>query len=96
MFETVFNGPIPASFCFFSFFSHFQAQILKKTVCFSGIRTRIVRVEGEDADRLTTTTAHERKGLGTFTSAAQLVQSMLTKSENPRFDAHPFKLCHLQ
>ena len=96
MFETVFNGPIPACFCLFSFFSNFPAQILKKTVCFSGIRTRIVRVEGEDADHLTTTTAHVQKGLGIFTSAAQLVQSMLPKSENPRFDAHPSKLCHLQ
>ena len=39
------NGPTPASFYFFVLF---QAQSLqKKTVSFSGIRTRIAVVEGE-------------------------------------------------
>ena len=42
-------------------FVYFQTQILQKiTVCVSGIRTRIVGVEGEHADHLTSTTA----GLG--------------------------------
>ena len=40
-------------------FPSFQAQIFtEKNVGFSGIRTRIVRVEGEHSDHLTTTTAH--------------------------------------
>ena len=44
----------------FVYFRSFQTQILqKKTVSFSGIQTRIVRVEGEHADHLTTTTAHD-------------------------------------
>ena len=44
-----------ASFCYFR---SFQTQILqKKIVGISGIRTRIVRVEGEHADHLSTTTA---------------------------------------
>ena len=46
-------GPIPASFFFL--FTHSTAE---KTEGFSGIRTRIVEVEGEHADHLTTTTAH--------------------------------------
>ena len=50
------NGPTPASF--FVYFCSFQTQNLqKKTVGFSGIRTRIVRVEGKHADHQTTTTA---------------------------------------
>ena len=48
------RGPSPGSFCLFSFFSN---TILQKTVGFSGIRTRIVRVEGEQAHHLTTVTA---------------------------------------
>ena len=48
------NGPTPASFCLFSFFS--IINFTEKTVGFSGIRTRIVRLEGEFADHLTTTT----------------------------------------
>ena len=47
------NGPTPASFCLFSFFS---ITILQKIVDLSGIWTRIVGVEGEHADHLTTTT----------------------------------------
>ena len=43
----------PASFLFFLFFSNTN---LEKTVVLSGIRTWIVRVEGEHADHLTTTT----------------------------------------
>ena len=42
-------------FCLFSFFSN---TMLQKTVSFSGIRTRIVGIEGKHADHLTTTTAH--------------------------------------
>ena len=43
----------------FVYFRSFQTQILqKKTVGVSRIRTRIVRVEGEHADHLTTTTTH--------------------------------------
>ena len=40
----------------FSFFSN--TNVTEKTVGVSGIRTRIVWVEGEHADHLTTTTAH--------------------------------------
>ena len=35
----------------------FKHKFYRKTACFSRIRTRIVRVEGEHADHLTTTTA---------------------------------------
>ena len=48
------NGPTPASFCVFSFFS---ITILQKILDLSGIRKRIVGVEGEHADHMTTTTA---------------------------------------
>ena len=42
----------------FVYFRSFQTKILqKKALGFSGIRTRIVGVEGEHADHLTTTTA---------------------------------------
>ena len=42
----------------FVYFKYFKTQILqKKTEGFSRIRTRIVRVEGDHADHLTTTTA---------------------------------------
>ena len=49
------NGPTPATFCLFLFFS--STNFTEKTVCFSGIQTQIVGVEGEHADHLTTTTA---------------------------------------
>ena len=49
------NGPTQ-TFFYFLLFKHKFLQ--KKTVGFSGIRTRIVRVEGEHSDHLTTTTAH--------------------------------------
>ena len=42
-------------FCSFLFFSNTILQ--KKTVGFSGIRTRIVGVEGQQTDHMTTTTA---------------------------------------
>ena len=42
------NGPTPASFCLFSFFSNNFTE-------FGGIRTRIAGVEGEHADYLTST-----------------------------------------
>ena len=48
------NGPTPASFCVFSFFS---ITILQKILDLSGIRKQIVGVEGEHADHMTTTTA---------------------------------------
>ena len=41
----------------FVYFRSFQKQFYRKIVDLSGIRTRIVRVEGEHADHLTTTTA---------------------------------------
>ena len=48
----------------FVYFSSFQIQILqKKTVGFSGIRTRIDKVEGKHADHLTTTTAPRLKNV---------------------------------
>ena len=46
------NGPTPATFCLFSFFSN--TNFTDKTVGFSGIWTQIVGVEGKHADRLTT------------------------------------------
>ena len=49
------NGPTPASFCLFLFFSN--TIFTEKTADISGIGTRIVRVEGEHADHLTTTMA---------------------------------------
>ena len=53
--KSFFNGQIPASFYLFH---SFQKHILHcKSVGFSGIRTRIVRIEGDHADHLTTTTA---------------------------------------
>ena len=46
------SGPTPASFLFI--FVLFKHNFTEKTVGFSGIRTRVVRVEGEQADYLTT------------------------------------------
>ena len=43
----------------FVYFRAFQQQFYRKIVDLSGIRTRIVGVEGEHADHLTTTTAHD-------------------------------------
>ena len=51
------NGPTPASFCLFLFFSN--TIFTEKTADISGIGTRIVRVEGEHADHLTTTMARQ-------------------------------------
>ena len=48
------NGPLQASFYLFSFF--IKLFLHNKIVIFSGIRTRIVAVDGEHADQLTTTT----------------------------------------
>ena len=42
------------------YFRSFQQQFYRKIVDLSGIRTRIVGVEGEHADHLTTTTAQVR------------------------------------
>ena len=42
-------------FCLFLFFSNSNFTV--KSIGFSGIRTRIISVEGEHADHLTTTTA---------------------------------------
>ena len=53
--RTFLSGPAPASFCLFSFFSH--TNFIEKTVGIRGIQTRIIGVEGEHADHLTTTTA---------------------------------------
>ena len=50
-----FNGGTPASFCFY--FLSFKLQFYKKIVDFSRVRTRIVGIEGEHDDHLTTTTA---------------------------------------
>ena len=44
----------------FVYFGSFQQQFLQKIVNFSKIGTRIVGVEGEHADHLTTTAAHDR------------------------------------
>ena len=49
------NVPTPASFCLFSFFS--STIFTENTAGVSGIWTRIVGIEGEPADQLTTTTA---------------------------------------
>ena len=48
------NEPTPASFCLFSFFSN--TNFTENTLDIRGIRTRIIGVEGEHADHLTTTT----------------------------------------
>ena len=51
----ILNGPTPASYCFFSF----KTQILQKNFRLQrGIRTRMVKVEREHADHLTTTVAY--------------------------------------
>ena len=42
------NGPTPASFCLFSFFS--DTTLTEKTEDVSGIRTRIVGIEGKYTD----------------------------------------------
>ena len=49
------NGPTPASFCLFSFF--LITNFTDKPVGFSRIWTRIVEIEVEQADHLTTTMA---------------------------------------
>ena len=49
------TGPTLGLFLLFSFFSN--TNFTEKIVGISGIRTRIVRVEGEHADHLSTTTA---------------------------------------
>ena len=55
-FSIFLNGPDPpASFCLFSFFS--STEITENLSGFGRIRTGIVRIEGEHAYHLTTTTA---------------------------------------
>ena len=49
------NDQLGPPFCLFSFFS--SRNCTEITVDFSGIQTQIVRVDGEHADHLTTTTA---------------------------------------
>ena len=49
------NGPTLASFRLFSFF--LNTNFTEQTVGFSGIRTWIIGVEGEDADQLIANTA---------------------------------------
>ena len=51
-----FNGPTLASFCLISSFS--SPNFREKNYSFSGIWTRIVGVEGEYADQLSTTPMH--------------------------------------
>ena len=51
------NGPAPASFCLFSFFTNTILQ--KKNSRLQRDLTRIVGVESEHAVYLTTTTAHQ-------------------------------------
>ena len=46
-------GPIPASFCLFSFLTN--SNFTEKAEGVSRIRTRIVKVESKHADLLTTT-----------------------------------------
>ena len=58
------NGPTPAAFCLFSFFSN--TNYAEKGVGFRGIQTRSAGVEGENADHLTTTTAPKRPSLHFF------------------------------
>ena len=43
---------------FFVYVHSFQTKYSRKTAGFSWIRTQIVGIEGEHADHLTTTTAH--------------------------------------
>ena len=53
------NRPTPTSFCWTSVFS--STNFTEETVGVSEIQTRIVQVEGEHSDHLTTTMGHERK-----------------------------------
>ena len=53
--QSFFNGPTPASYCLFSFFSN--TIFTENTVGFCGLQTLIVGVECKYADHLTTTTA---------------------------------------
>ena len=53
--RVILNWANPGFFLFI--FVLFKHNIIEKTLGFSGIRTRIVGVEGEHADHLTTTTA---------------------------------------
>ena len=64
------SGPTPASFLFI--FVLFKHNYSEKIVGFSGIQTRIVGVEGEHADHLTTTTA--QKGFN-----VKLINALLAK-----------------
>ena len=43
----------------FVYFRTFQIQFYRKIVDFSGIRTQVIRIEGEHTDHLTITTAHK-------------------------------------
>ena len=64
----------PASFCFFVLLKHKFYR--KKTVVVSGIRTRIVGVEGEHADHLTTTTAQ----VSTKVNRAKICGPLISKN----------------
>ena len=57
---------------FLFIFVLFKHNTIEKTLGFSGIRTRIVGVEGEHADHLTTTTAPAQDMLAPNYSAIQL------------------------
>ena len=63
------NGPTPASFLLI--FVLFKHKFYRKTVDVSGIQIRNIRVEGEHADHLTTTTA---QGLNIFGNRNILIE----------------------
>ena len=68
------NGRSPASFLYFR---SFQQQFYSKIVDYSRNRTRIVGVEGEHADHLTTTMALTTWILTTYIQAKMLAYSFV-------------------
>ena len=73
-----FNWANHGLFCLFSVFPN--TNFTEKTIGFSGIRTRIVRVEGEHADHLTTTTTAL---LGQHFASIWIVDVVLWSSQSP-------------
>ena len=57
----------------FVYFRYFQTIFKIKTVDFSRIRTRIVEVEGEHGDHLTTTTAQSKQVFKTYLASVRFL-----------------------
>ena len=73
---------------FLFIFVLFKHKLYKKTVGFSGIQTRIVRVEGEHADHLTTTAAHKSQIL----QEKIAIDSKIYRFNNRKYDVSINKL----